>query len=162
MFVMFGMKIWLHIMAKGWLWSFKSGDRSGICDKYFLSFPKKNLRKEKTETIYVFIFQFFLMINLTKTPLLVNCDLKMAFPGITIQKLKSKHWACVSFLKERKKTFYMYSRSNPKFTERLVSKFVLETNKSEFWNLLRCQCHLLYMMVQDRDLAFLFEDVKIL
>ena len=33
--------------------------RPGICVKYFLSLPQKNLSLEKTETNYVFTFPFF-------------------------------------------------------------------------------------------------------
>ena len=96
--------------------SFQERLRPRICVKYFLSFPQKNLSPEKTETNWLFTFQF---VILTKTPILPNFQVPNGFFGINVNfithKLKSKHLVCLSylwwqvFLTEREKIFYTYS-----------------------------------------------------
>ena len=75
--------------------------RPRICRKYFLSFPQKFLSPEKTEIAKCLLLNFLVM-KLTKTPILHNCQVPSGLFWqncyFTIQKLKSKHLVCLSFL----------------------------------------------------------------
>ena len=93
--------------------------RPGIWGKYFLSFPQKNLSQEKTETNKVFYFQFLndkIYSYITKSHLALWQFGKIGvLVHFVIQKLKSKHLVCLSFLwwqgflREREKIFSTYS-----------------------------------------------------
>ena len=82
--------------------SFDNPQRRGICVKYFLSFPQKTLSPEKTETKQVFTFQLLNDKIVQNTNFAKLPSAKWLFFGIDIniiiQKLKSKHSVCLSFL----------------------------------------------------------------
>ena len=70
--------------------------------EYFLSFPQKTSQQRKLRQTKCLLFNFW-MIKLTKTPILPNCaKCQMAFCWynckVIIQKWKSKHLVCLSFL----------------------------------------------------------------
>ena len=79
-------------------------------------YPLKLIYSEKTTNFC----KSFPMSKLTKTPFLPNFQVPNGFFGITVnlitQKLKSKHFVCLSnlwwqvFLREQEKIFYTYSK----------------------------------------------------
>ena len=92
-----------------------------MCVKYFPSFPQKNLSPEKTETKQVFTFQLLndkIVQNTNFAKLPVPNVFFANFANFIIQKFKSKHLVCLSFLwcvvfmREREKIFSKHSRPN--------------------------------------------------
>ena len=101
----------------------------GICVKCFLSFPQKNLSLEKTETKTKCLLFNFLMMKFTVIPKKSNLALgnlaKLVFWSIS----SFKNWKVNTFLREREKTFYTYSR--PKMV--LVPYLVWDIGHNEIW-----------------------------